>query len=142
MKRRGFLGFLGGAAVAGPAMAKQAAQTVGIEAMALPSLPFPAPEETFGHSREHPTDENYNHGDWLRDRIASITGISAQDRYDRISRMTVTVLDPDLACNRSMALWAKIHEQKVRNYERGKSSELRGLQKELVNWIKQQGRLS
>lgn len=136
MKRRGFLGLMAGAAVTGPSMAKQAVAS-GLEAMALPGIGVEAPIASIG-SLSRPVNDGYSHGDWLKERIAEVAGISAEERRQRIAEMQVTHLDPDLAVNRSMALWAKVREQKIRNYERAHSSELRWLKRDLADWLKRQ----
>jgi hypothetical protein len=137
MKRRGFLGFLGGAAVAGPSMAKQA--VAGVEAMALPSLAVDAPTASWGGSLAGiPINGGDNHGDWLKEQIAEVIGITAAERQERIAGMHVSHLDPDLALNRSMALWVKIREQKRRNYEREHTWQLRNYRRQLADWLKHQ----
>lgn len=134
MKRRNFLGFLGGAAVAGPSMAKQAAGSLGLEAMALQAIPADyGPEPGYGSMES--VGEEYDHAKWLRERIKEITGISASERRERIAMQTVSVLDPDLAANRSFSLAFKVQEQKRRNFERYLSREHKGLLRELASHL-------
>lgn len=136
MKRRGFLGFMGGALAAGPSMAKQAA--VGIESLALPTIPYPEEAiEGWGGPAGLSTGE-HDHLKWMRDRIAGLTGMSAEERRDRMETMSVTQFDPDIAVNRSMALHAKVREQKRRNFEQSRGRELRHLNRELAEWLKRE----
>lgn len=138
MKRRGFLGFLGGAAVAGPSMAQHAVAQ-GIEAMALPVLPFGGPEGyPTGGMGIDASGRPYDHAEWLRDRITQVMGISEEERRDRINGWNVVSLDPDLAVNRSFSLAAKVQMQKRRNFERSIASEHRSLVRELTEHLKRQ----
>lgn len=138
MKRRGFLSLLGGAAVAGPGMVKQAAGSVGLEAMALPGLPMdygveaPYSSGRLGGS----VSDSYDHGNWLRERISEIVGMSDAERRDRIASQHVSLLDPDLAACRSFSLSFKIQEQRRRNFERYQAREHRSLVRELAEHLK------
>lgn len=118
-------------------MAKQAV-AAGVDSMAIPTLPWDGlPAEPYSYGANAVT-EAYDHGDWLRKRIEEITGISADERKERIAQMNVTQFDPDLAVNRSMALWAKVAEQKRRNFEISSRREHRNLTRELASWLKDQ----
>lgn len=136
MKRRGVLGLLGGAFAAGPAMAKQAIASV--ETMTLPQLPYDLLPIEAQYGQTNAVSDAYNHGEWIRERIAQITGMTAEDRKDRIAQMGVNQLDPDLAVNRSMALWAKIAEQKRRNFEISIAREHRSLTRDLAEYLKRE----
>lgn len=137
MRRRGVLGLLGGALASGPSMAKQAIASV--QTMTLPSLPYnDMPINDPFYQGQAIADGPYDHAKWLRDRIEQITGMSAEDRKDRISQMGINQLDPDLAVNRSMALWAKIAEQKRRNFEISIAREHRSLTRDLAEYLKRE----
>lgn len=135
MKRRGFLSFLGGAAVAGPAMAKQA--VVGIEAMALPTIPMHGPigDLVGGIGGPYASGDEYDHAKWLRSRIAEVTGISDSQRRERMKDVIVTSLDPDLAANRSFSLAAKIDMQKRRNVDRQLDYQHRNFLRQLADHL-------
>lgn len=137
MKRRGFLGLLGGAAVAGPGMVKQAAGSVGLEAMALPVLPvdYEATEHFGSAISGDPVGGKYDHADWLRGRIGDIVGMSDSARHERIASQQVSMLDPDLASSRSFSLSFKIQVQKRRNFERWQAREHRELLRELADYL-------
>lgn len=137
MKRRAFFGLLGGAAVAGPSMAKQAVASVGLHAMPLPMLsPDYGPEPGYSGSIQSSIGEEYDHVKWLGDQIKSITGISAEERRERIAMQHVSVLDPDLAVNRSFSLSHKVQEQKRRNFDRYQEREHRSLKRQLAEFMK------
>lgn len=138
MKRRAFFGLLGGAAVAGPTMAKQAVAAAGIESMALSSLAVDyGPEDGYvGGPVKSTMGTEYDHAAWLGDQIKAITGISEQERRERIATTHVSILDPDLAVNRSLSLSFKIHEQKRRNFDRYQERGIRGLTQELAEHLK------
>lgn len=135
MKRRGFLGLIGGAAVAGPSMAKQAVASVGLDAMELPSMGSIGGVGSHYESQLPPNPNGENHHDWLVSALKSVTGMSDQERRERISSQHVTHLDPDLAVNRSFSLSFKIHEQKRRNFEAWRKGETSWLQKQLAKHL-------
>lgn len=138
MKRRGFLGLLGGAAVAGPGMVKQAAAS-GIEAMALPGIPMNLadPPDYGGTSGLMPGDV-YDHGKYLREELAKLVGISDEDRREQIASQYISALDPDLAVNRSFSLAYKVQEQKRRNFEAWRARRHRSLTRQLADYLKNQ----
>jgi len=110
MKRRGFLGFLGGAAVAGPGMVKQAAAQTVAE-LALPSVGFGV--EPVGYATQ--ADDR----SWFNDKWRAFQSIvnSAEALARRKREIHVTHLDPDLANCRSFSLDAKIRMQRERNFK-------------------------
>lgn len=90
MKRRGFLGFLGGAAVAGPGMVKNAAAQ-GMEAMSLHNSPGLL-SAGIGYAGEamqaatfpsqgplHPSDPKH----WVQRQLAEFMGRSAEELLEQ-----------------------------------------------------------
>lgn len=140
MKRRNFLGFLGGAAVAGPSMAKEA--VAGLESLAVPggmnAMPYVDIGSIGSAVASYPATDEYNHGDWLREQLAEVAGITEAQKRERLANMTVRQLDPDLAVNRSFSLTAKIEMQKRRDLERDLASNRRHYARELADWLKRQ----
>ena len=142
MKRRGVLGLLGGALAAGSSMAKQAIS--GIEATQLSGLNIggglvQAVEQGWsGANTLTGTGIEYDHLGWLRSRLEDLTGITAAERHERIANQYISGLDPDLAVNRSMALWAKMAEQRRREYERGIDREKKSLTRQISDFIRDQ----
>lgn len=143
MKRRGFLGLMGGAAVAGPSMAKQAVASVGLDAMSLPSMgsiggdKWNANYEPLNpYNSQLPINQDGDSvHDWLVSSLKSITGMSDQERRERIASQYVTHLDADLAVNRSFSLSFKIQEQRRRNFEAWRKGETSRLQKQLAKYL-------
>lgn len=122
MKRRGFLGMLGGAAVAGPAMAKEAAvqlaglATPGIGAGAGANLAgnigFAAKGRTIGRDAEWDPL-----ADAKRD-LARLLGKSASELAKERRAFNISALDPDLAVARSFSLDFKYRTQQSRMHAR------------------------
>lgn len=140
MKRRGFLGLLGGAAVAGPGMVKQAVASapIGIEAMGLGALQPNYMEAPYGSSIGLQAAGSYDHAKWLKDRIAEVVGISQEERARRMAQIQPSTLDPDLAVNRSMSLTFKVAEQKRRILQRSLDAEHRSLARDLAEHLKRE----
>ncbi|MEQ9634617.1 MAG: hypothetical protein RLW68_00885 [Devosia marina] len=138
MKRRGFLGLMGGALAAGPSMAKEA--VAGLESLSVPGAMHVAPYIDIGTTETgiYPVDEKDSHGDWLRARLAEVTGTTEQQKRERLAQMTVRQLDPDLAVNRSFSLSAKVEMQKRRDLERDLAASKRYYTNELAEWLKRQ----
>lgn len=143
MKRRGFLGLMGGALAAGPSMAKEA--VAGLESLAVPKGLSAGYENTIepvdawqmGNSTISWGDDK-DHGDWLRDRLKELAGITDKDKQERLARMRVYEIDPDLQANRSFSLSAKIHLQKRRDLERELANEKRSISFQLAEWLKRE----
>lgn len=146
MKRRGFLGFIGGAAVAGPSMAK-AVVAQGMEAMSLGGAANQLgglassgiAASNYGLNPHPPFDEPMSPLDprhWLQRELAEFVGMSAQDKQDRRMRTWVQSLDPDLAVNRSMSLSAKLRIQRDRNFKTEMENQHRHLLKEIERAVK------
>ena len=140
MKRRGVLGLLAGGLAAGPSMAKQA--IAGIETTQLSGLNIggglvQAENQSWSGTAVGGLD-TYDHLGWLRSRLEEIAGITAAERHERIANQYISGLDPDLAVNRSMALWAKMAEQRRREYERGIDREKKSLTRQISDFIRDQ----
>lgn len=146
MKRRGFLGFLGGAAVAGPSMAKQAVAS-GLEAMQVSGGPHPvAPPgaysigrslgENIGYEEPSPMDADH----WAQRQLREFLGMSDEDKKQRRLEQHVHALDPDLVANRSFSLSAKLRIQRDRDFARSMASQEIDLRREIAeamkNWAK------
>lgn len=140
MKRRGFLGFMGGAVAAGPSMAKAAVAqaSVGMEALSIggvgSGILYP-PEPYYGSVGIQSGGEDYDHGRWLTSELKRLSGMSDDERRDRFDRTQVHQLDSDLASMRSYSLSAKINIQRRRNFENGIDREQRDLKRGLADWL-------
>lgn len=148
LKRRGFLGVLGGAAVSGPAMAKQAVAqaAAGLDGLSLTGLGTTAGYVSVGDAVINTQTGNYggveyDHGNWLLEQLSKLTGLSDEDKAERMDRVYVQNLDPDLAVNRSYSLSAKLQIQKKRNYDRELKREIKDTRKYLADFLKQSVRL-
>lgn len=129
MKRRGFLGFLAGGAVAAPGMAKQAVASSmadlsleGISGSVVGDGSF-GPVAVIGQS------------DWAAKSLAQIVGRTAQQHEYFKRRTRVDRLDPDLATYRSLALHAKIAMQRDRDYQRHLESERGYFEAVVAGWF-------
>lgn len=109
MKRRGFLGFMGGAVAAGPGMARQAAaQTLGsLSTGDFVSIGAPM----YGGAVSDPGYAIHRLGQFKKFLE------SAEALRRRRLGTSVNILDPDLAQMRSFSLSAKIRMQRERNFQ-------------------------
>jgi hypothetical protein len=142
MKRRGFLGFLGGAAVAGPSMAKQAVAS-GLEAMQVgggmdamakgsPWVAGQSLAENIGYEEPSPMDDDH----WTQRQLREFLGMSDEEKKHRRSEQHVHALDPDLVANRSFSLSAKLRIQRDRDFARSMANQEHYLRREIVDAIK------
>lgn len=106
--RRGFLGFLAGAAVAGPGVVKQTAAATMAD-LQLNGIAGTLAFDGIGH-----VDGGGEH--WAARELAKLVGRSAAQHAFHKRRMSVHALDPDLVGYRSFSLAAKINIQRERNY--------------------------
>lgn len=117
MKRRGFLGFLGGAAVAGPSMVKQAAAAsmadLSLVNMGLAAAPI-------GNGVPLPGGGST---DWAAGSLAKLVGRSAAEHMRRRKTVHVQGLHPDIAALRSTSLAFKVRKQQERDYWLGLENE-------------------
>lgn len=112
MKRRGFLGFLGGAAVAAPAMAQQAATE--LSGLALPNvMPLMRSDSDIENIASFSSDHR-----WEFEELSKLIGMTKEDHAREMKGREVTYLDPDIHSWRSISLSAKIQMQRERNYWR------------------------
>ena len=127
MKRRGFLGFLAGGAVAGPSMVKQAA-TATMTDMSLPGIAINGMGAMASiPSGAYPGDYQE---DWVG-RMAKVALRSKAEHQERQRQQYISGLDPDLVTYRSFALHAKIAVQKKRDYWRSIENEKSWLQRRI-----------
>lgn len=118
MKRRGFLGFLGGAVASGPTLAKSITDTTladaGYSNVGLNAAPIEAAIPTKGEAgRIVKWIQNAGIPEWKMARIR-----------ERVTHMRPYGVDPDLACLRSVSPGYKAREQARRNLERAIASSL------------------
>jgi hypothetical protein len=139
MRRRGVLGFLSGAAVAGPSMAKQAIAS-GLEGLNVGGLGMLEKGVSIGGmgyaSATNAVDGNYDPTHWPREELANFLGRSASDLLRERLETHVGQLDPDIACMQSIALQAKIRMQRDRTFERNRAQQRGWLERQLQDAIK------
>lgn len=133
MKRRGFLGILGGAAVAGPSMAKAALTTIADTSVVGLSGGVPVPD--WGAPGYASPGIPVSDSSWQIGRLAKLIARTAEQHDWHRRRTAVQSLDPDLAVNRSMALHMKIAIQRDRNYARGLEYERSDLEAQIAGWF-------
>lgn len=127
MKRRAFLGFLGGAAVAGPQVAKSAAD------MTMADLRLPGIAGNAMGSLGGPVASGPDTG-WARSQLAKLVGLSAKEREGRKMRYWADGLSPDVAVLRSVALPRKIAMSKERQFEASLRNEKGYLEGIIAGW--------
>lgn len=120
MKRRGFLGLIGGAAVAGPGMAKQAiASSLGDLSLAGVTSGagnmLNAAGSSIGGGYPVP---GVSPADYAREQLGKWLGRTAAQHAFHMKQMHVHQLDPDILAWRSIALHEKMRIQRVREYWR------------------------
>lgn len=140
MKRRGFLGTMVGAAVAGPSMAKQAIAS-GVEELSLGGFGGMDAIKGYGYASAAGiattgSGENYDPTEWARRELADFLGRSASELARQRIETHVDRLDPDIACMQSIALQAKIRMQRDRTFERNLSQQRGWLERQLQDQIK------
>lgn len=134
MKRRGFLGFMGGALAAGPGMVKEAAS---MESLRLPN--FIGDSLDFIPGGSYPSEVKQEWRDdphsWEREKLARLLR-RGKEHHDYFRRQRlVQTLDPDIASYRSIALHRKISMQRDRLYERELEAEKDELLKRIAGWF-------
>jgi len=132
MKRRGFLGFLAGGAVAGPGMAKQAAAaTLADLNVAALAGGIPGEDQGYGAPFPMPGDQS----GWAQMQLAKLLSRTAEQHAHFKRRQRVHTLDPDIASYRSIALHQKIAMQRERDYARNLRDERDNLQAHILGWF-------
>lgn len=126
MKRRGFLGILGGAVVAGPAMAKQA--VADLSSTYLGSVSG-ASGLVGGYGMPTMALAGQSIGPNFAAELATLIGRTAAQHREEIAKLHVHTLDPDIAEYRSMRLQAKIRMQRERDYWRNLNQQKSWLQR-------------
>ena len=129
MKRRGFLSFMGGAAVAGPSMAKQAAMS--LVDLQLPVAASSLADSNFGAS----VQSTFGMGDHWSIALAKHLAKSPERKAWEKAHHQVSALDPDIAAMRSIALHAKIRMQRDRDYERQENRQRDWLEHAVMGWF-------
>lgn len=109
MKRRAFLGFLGGAAASGPAMAKAASEMTITDLSVSPYIS--------GGEVPYASVASKDDKIWAKSRLAHLLGKSAEQIAREKRDYCISSLDPDTASLRSVSLGGKIRMQKARSYE-------------------------
>lgn len=135
MKRRGFLGFLGGGVVAGPGVVKEAAANLAdlrIGPRKRTKSPFGLwPEEQIRSIDDHSGDKYA----WEKKEIEKFARRTKEEHDFYRARTEVFQLDPDIASYRSIALHMKISMQRNRIYTREIERETENLLKRISGWF-------
>jgi hypothetical protein len=119
MKRRGFLGGMVGAAVAGPSLASQAAQNIGSQFLSSQAAQGQVLGKAYGLTSglagaalTHQAPEDYG-----VTMLARIAGMTPAQRAKIKARTYIERLDPDIESYKSISMSAKIDWQKERNVD-------------------------
>jgi hypothetical protein len=132
MKRRTFLGFLGGAAVAGPQAAKSAAEMT-LADLHAPGVSLNAtmggigaePKEDYGHSAK----------EYAKDKLKKLLGRSAKQVALERRTKWLDGLDPEVAGLRSVTLPNKIRMSRERAYDRAMRADRDTLLGRIEGWL-------
>lgn len=145
MKRRGFFGLMGGAAVAGPSMVKAAAAQ-GMEAMNIGNSmglvgtganAFYGGEEAFSDAGIAPDEMSpLDPRHWVQRQLSDFLNQSAEEVLAQRLGTSVQTLDPDLAVSRSFSLAAKMRIQRDRNFERNRTEHKNYLLRDIKSAVK------
>ena len=127
MKRRAFLGFLGGAAVAGPQAAKSAAE------MTMADLRFPGIAGNAMGSLGGRVASGPDIG-WAKSQLAKLVGLGVKEREVKKMRYWSDGLSPDVAVLRSVSLPRKIAMSKDRQFEASLRNERGYLEGVIAGW--------
>lgn len=145
MKRRGFLGFLGGAAVAGPSMAKEA--VLGLESLQIGGGSMGLVNQAISGGYGYATDAIPMGGDesptsphdpshWAQRELQNFLGRTAEELAEQKRSIRVQALDPDIGALRSFSLDAKVRMQRDRIFEAEQQQTKSYLQRQLNDCIK------
>lgn len=130
MKRRSFLGFLGGAAVAGPQAAKSAAQMTMVD-LQIPHLGDGVPSHGLFSSK---AASSYDPKEWARDALNKLTGRSAMEAAKRRREYQIYALDANVAALRSMTLVNKMRLSKEVQFARSERDYRSHLEGIIAGW--------
>lgn len=127
MKRRSFLGFLGGAAVAGPQAAKSAAQMTMAD-LGTPGIALNA--SGFMGGGVSPASQ----ANWAVDALKRLTGMTALAREAKRRRHYVEGISPEVAVLRSVSLPRKIAMSRDIQFEKSLANERGYLNGVIEGW--------
>jgi hypothetical protein len=130
MKRRNFLGFLGGAAVAGPSAAKAAVSQVGMAGLAPIGINLASGSGKYSGAVTQGIGATYSHVEYARSALKSMMSLTDAAKEHRKREHYFQGLDPDTASLRSLSLTSKIKLAKERSFEaseRKQRSHLQGI---------------
>lgn len=125
MKRRAFLGFLGGAAVAGPQAAKSAAQ------MTMADLRTPGVTLNAAGAMYAPVSTSNR---WAADALKRLTGMTTIVREAKRRRHYVEGISPEVAVLRSVSLPRKIAMSRDIQFEKSLANERSYLNGVIEGW--------
>ncbi len=113
MKRRAFLGFLGGAAASGPSVAKAAAEMTVADLALGPAFDGGMPGGV-GANLSYPTPDR----EWASEQLKRLLGKTAVQIAKEKRDYHVSFIDTNTAALRSMSLGAKLRMTREAQYER------------------------
>jgi hypothetical protein len=123
MKRRAFLGFLGGAAIAGPSAAKTAVEMTTADlslskmGLAYSGVGMATASKAIGEGFE------YDHKSWAKDALKRMVGVTAAERFRKKQQFYSDGLDPNVASLRSVSLTNRIRISRDHQFERSEERE-------------------
>ena len=136
MKRRGFLGFLAGGAVAAPAMAQHAVNSIGQASIGIPvdaGMLGGFASQATGYAKE--AYDTFSPKDHARTSLLKLVGKSAELIAYEKRQQHVYQIDADIAGMRSLAMHAKIRMQRERNWQAQQNSQKDYLSRVIDGWF-------
>ncbi len=122
MKRRAFLGFLGGAAVAGPTAAKSAADMaiadLAVADLAVGNVAFPSMGASLDGAAGGMNAATSSNIGWATERLRKLVGASDAEQRQKFRDFYVATLDPNIASCRSLSLTTRIRVSKRIQFDR------------------------
>jgi hypothetical protein len=139
VKRRGFLGFLAGGAVAAPAMAQHAVNSIGQASIGIPIdagvLGFASQAAGSGYSNVKEAYDTFSPQDHARASLLKLVGKSAELIAYEKRQQSVYQVDADIAAMRSLAMHAKVRMQRERNWQAQQNSQKDYLSRVIDGWF-------
>lgn len=137
--RRGFLGTMFGAAVAGPSLARSAASSLAQQGLASAGAMGSKNYATGVYAGSQILGGTVNYGDTLRSHLVELTTNRAKLKREQAAEMADMIDVEELGALRSVSPRHKAHMMIERRVERNLRQREGYLQRELRQWMEREG---